>query len=406
MLRHLYLALKTRSNIVVRHLINLAYQLYEYSFGVKSHILRASICHLASFTLITGTFWLHFPRLEAVRICDEQCSLIYVGKDDDENDGTDKLDILQALFPKGYRETDLGRVAVWKLADYSQQWLQENDLVVSRVSRFFPWQIPANYAFDNPLRVNQIVRLNNINSIEDFMSSLDNKKYRQYVHQMLDEHYTTRFTHSLDDLQYFYQHMYLPTTQLRHGKFAVVAPFEALKKVMDRGGVLMMLELEGQEVGGALCLLTRQGDFQGEFLGYLDGSEALVKRHVGLALYWYSIKYAIEQHASAFNFMASVAWVSNGVFFYKQRWGAKVSPEPYVGEKILVRANTLSPFWREHLNQVGFITEADEGFLRVYLDLEEAASESAYECAVKNGLVGIQVVRSGQHQNYLKLPAV
>jgi hypothetical protein len=404
MLRRLYLWSKEKSDVIAQRIINFGHKLYGYASRLRNKTLRVALYRLSRILRNIATLWLHFPRLEVSRIVGNEGSIIYVGKGNDQSDHTDKLDILHALFPAGYEETELSRVAVWKLSHYVLDWMEQNNMVICRVSHFFPWYLPGKFAFDNPLRVNQMLPLEKMASITDFYSALGSRRIRRYIDRMLAENYSVKESRSIDKLRYFYEHMYLPTMQLRHDNRAVIAPFETLSAILENGGILLLLELDGKEVGGVLNISTKDGIFQGEFLGYLDASKDLLNRHIGMAQYWYSIKHAIDIHSKAFNLMASVAWVSNGVFFYKQGWGAWTFAEGYVNEKILFRTNNLTPEWCKHINKLGFITEVNGKFLRVYLEAPEDSLKDAFEDALRNGLNGIQVVTENGHQNYFDPP--
>jgi hypothetical protein len=126
---------------------------------------------------------------------------------------------------------------------------------------------------------------------------------------------------------------------------------------------------------------------------------------VGAAIYWRSIKWAIEQGFKEFNFMGSNAWESDGVFRTKNKWRPKIVDDPWEHSKLIFAANHLSAEWQDHLNQIGFLTCVGGQYLRVYIDTlsppdTPADIEAKKEQALKSGLSGIQVVGRGYIGNY------
>jgi len=100
--------------------------------------------------------------------------------------------------------------------------------------------------------------------------------------------------------------------------------------------------------------------------------------------------------------MESVAWISNGVFYHKQQWGARPQADPYAHEQLLFRADRLSPEWRHKLNKIGFITVAKNRYFQVCIANSEPeySDAAAVSSALKHGLEGIFKIEEGQAHIY------
>jgi regulator of replication initiation timing len=342
---------------------------------------------MGDFTL----FFLQFPRLEVTRIASDAGSIIYVGNQDSYMNT-----LLRVLFPEGYDQTSLERIAVWKLPKETNNWLQNDDLVLTKTSRIFPWHPKTKYSFTNAVSVYQILSLEK--PFDELFSGGENKRLRHQIQRMLRENYQYRISHDEADLHYFYDQIYVPTAHKRHGERAIIMSYDAIKELFQNG-FLVCLSLDNQIVSIDLCVLkdSMVHDLLG---GVLDGDEKWMERAVGIAAYYYVIKTANDLGAKSVNFLASFACVSDGIFQVKQRWGSRVHPFPHVNSTLRIHANQITDLWRTRVNEIGFITSHEERFLRVYLDSPDLLIEDGVRLARKNGLDGIQVVDEKGRQNY------
>ncbi len=392
MLRRFYWAAKAAFNTPLRWVVNRAEWLDELANEMQHPALRRAVQGSARKLGDIGHFLIQLPRLDVVRVTGEPGSVIYVGDAD-----TYKLSLLKALFNNQYEEEFLGRVALWKLPARTHQWLTQTDLVIIRVSRFYPWRIRTTYAFNNALRVYQMVPLDK--APEEMLAGSSRKRLREHVNRINRANITTRPSRSDKDLEFFYHRMYAPTMLTRHTERAVVAPYAALERVY-KTGFLWFLVLDGQDVAASLCYMSRDGRlFTGAYLGYLDGKTERLKQDLGVALYWHSMLKAREQGATTMNIMESVAWVTNGVYSHKQKWGARPHPDPYNHQQLLFRANHLCDAWRVQLNNIGFLTCENGNYMRVYVDESETSAGTLAEDAVRHGLDGIQIVTANGRTN-------
>jgi hypothetical protein len=394
MLRPLYRQIKSIFNRIIQQVINRSYWIAENAEGIQIPIFRQALKDMAKTIGNIGHFLLQFPRMDAVMVTGDIGSVVYVGDSD-----TYKLSLLKALFGDDYKEESLGRIAMWKLATYNNEWLKGNDIIIIRVTRFFPWRIRAPYYVENPLRVYQMISLDK--PPEDMLAGKRNKNLREAVNRLRKVNITTRISHSMDDLRFFYDNMYVPTMHSRHADRTVITPYQTAER-QYKNGYLWFLSLDGHEVAGSLCYVSADNNiFTGSFLGYLDGNTQFLKQDLGTALYWYSMQQAREKGVKMINLLESVAWVSNGVYNYKQKWGAKPHTDPYNHEKILLSTNQLSDEWRLRLNNIGFLASKQEKYMRVYFDEPESSMDGLLEDARTHGLDGVQFVTRDSRKDFL-----
>jgi hypothetical protein len=337
-----------------QRLVNIGHTWADYSYRFENTHLQTSIQKLSKAISNSGKLVVDFPRLDMSVVSGEEGKIVYFGSDD-----SIRLNALGALFPHGFQETRLTRIALWNLHDAVQHWLEEADLVVCHVSHLFPEIAPAPIAFDNPVRVQQIVPLHS--SLDELLKG---RKIRKKVNRFFRQDHNAWLSNAQDDFDYFYYQMYLPTAQRRFGEKCIVQPYTLLLSQFRRGS-LLFLSLDGETVGGSLGDLQNGTAFY-RHNGLLNGEPKWLERGVPTLLYWHALKLGIEQGARQANFMDSNAWCSDGVFEQKRSWGAVAQEDPHMFGKLLFRAKKLSPIWQEKLNKIGFLTQTERGFLRIY----------------------------------------
>lgn len=371
-----------------QRLVNIGHTWADYSYRFENAHLQTSIQKLSKAISNSGKLVVDFPRLDMSIVSGEEGKIVYFGSDD-----SIRLNALGALFPHGFQETRLARIALWNLHDAVQHWLEDADLVVCHVSHLFPGIAPAPIAFDNPVRVQQIVPLRS--SLDELLKG---RTIRKKINRYLRQDYRGWLSNAQNDFDHFYHRMYLPSARRRFGTKCVVQPYTLLLSQF-RSGSLLFLSLDGETVGGSLVHL-QNGTWFDRYSGFLDGEPEMLQRGVSIILYWYSLKLAIERGAARANFIDSNAWCSDGVFEHKRSWGAVVHEDPHMFGKLLFRAKQLSPIWQDKLNKIGFLTQTERGFLRVYHqhdchtpnDIDARLAHAAH-----TGLQGVRLLSPNEH---------
>ncbi len=392
MKKHVYYATMHQVKRAGQGIVNIGHTLTDRSYRFENARLQASIQQLSMAISNSGKLLVDFPRLDASVISGEEGKVIYFGPDDSV-----KLNVLETLFPHGFQDSKLTRVALWNLRDAMQQWLPETDLVVCHVSRLFPGTVPAPIAFDNPIRIHQVVPLRS--SLDELLKG---RTIRKKLNRHLRQDHRGWLSNAQNDFDHFYYRMYLPSAQRRFGPKCVVQPYESLLSWFRRGA-LLSVSLDGETVAGSL-IQPQNGIWFDRYSGFLDGKPEILQLGVSVILYWYSLMLAIEHGARQANFIDSNAWCSDGVFEHKRSWGAVVQEDPYTIGKLLFRAEKLSPTWQEKLNKIGFLTQTEQGFLYVYHQEDHHAPNDIHarlERAAHMGLQGVRLISPNGYADLL-----
>lgn len=129
----------------------------------------------------------------------------------------------------------------------------------------------------------------------------------------------TRGTEAITD---FYHRMYRPHTWRAHGNEAVPHSLETMLSKAPRSDLLLITR-DGQILAGEMIVYEPEGP---HFWcsGVVDGNQDYVKAGALAALYYYRYVYLSEKGYDKVYVGASRAFLRDGVFQYKKKWGMRV----------------------------------------------------------------------------------
>jgi len=170
--------------------------------------------------------------------------------------------------------------------------------------------------------------------------------------------YRCETTSSRAELEHFYDAIYVPYVQFVHGADALVAPRFHVLRQGAKGALIKVLADEETVAAGVV---------------YPDG-EVLVSLWMGIpahrhrepadasvsALYVFLLQYAVEQGYSAVDFAGTRAFLGDGVFRFKRKWGAVVE-DSFSPSSILFRLVSASPQSLAFCRQFPLITRTARG---------------------------------------------
>lgn len=152
------------------------------------------------------------------------------------------------------------------------------------------------------------------------------KKKRQTTNDFTERFgLSYRLSKDMADFDLFYYRMHVPHIRRRYGELAQIDSYEETKKFF-RDGVLLFVTKNDEPVAGALSLV------QGRSLvfrrtGVLDGDETVVRGGAQTALYYFQLKYAVDNGLSMVDTMKTAPFLNDGVFRHKAEWGARALPD-------------------------------------------------------------------------------
>jgi hypothetical protein len=374
--------------------------LFLLSWSVKLPGWSRRVVQSAAY--LTGDLaWLlgNFPRVDAFLLKGAEWQAIFTGS----REGC--LEFRHLLFKDQEVILDvLPRVWVWRLPRQQAAWLDAGiHLVVNEHSRLFPWKPTAAYSFTGPDWIGQIIDIPA--DPEDLLVGRRMRGPRRRIRHAEQNGFSFRHTRAKADFDYYYEHMYLPFVQTRHGEKALTSPYQDIYTRWFKFGGLLLVTRNHQPVAGSLVLFA--GDVsQGIEMGILHNDPQLIYEGINAIMVWSTILWSHQQGARRLDLGASHAWCENGSFDFKALWGARVARRGKITPDWTFSCSQPPESLRQRLNQIGKICRVDGKYYRAYLPgLDESNLEENIQEALQHGLAGIAVVKPGAVQVVTSPPA-
>lgn len=259
--------------------------------------------------------------------------------------------------------------------------IPDSDIVIIGATAADAGQLPADSAFILPMRVHFVVDYDD--SVDNVMARIA-KGERRNFRQRLRQH-TWHLTIDRDPewFDYFYEHIYRATMAARHGARERVETPTSAHECLFREGILFVLSMDGQRVGGHLCHWDRErGVLTSRLLGVRDGDENLYAAGALKVMHSLLIQWAGEHGVRQLDFQGTEPFLSKGTYQLKRLFGTRVTlPPNHFGDKRLwlqVRRDT--PQVRDFLVANPFLSlNRAGGFEAVYFHDDQRASRTDYK---------------------------
>lgn len=205
------------------------------------------------------------------------------------------------------------------------------------------------------------------------------------------QYVVTNDEHAIDT---FYEEMYRPTVQARHGKASIVAPKKHVLKRAQQGKLLQVSK-DGELVIAGVIYPEDDVLF---FLwqGIASKYQKRLPEAAVSALYFFGIRYASDNGIEMVDFAGTRAFLDFGDFRFKRKWGARVD-DSFSPSSILFRPLSNGDSTIAFFEHFPMIVRCDEGLEAVIVKQADAMDadtvtrlDKHYSC---NGLVRKVVIK-------------
>lgn len=289
--------------------------------------------------------------------------------------------------PRGGTPPVQTRLPVSRPALLAGRWLPPADLVAVGCTPAQARRLPDRAALVLPFRLHLVVDLPDGGG--QWRRHVSRRERQWFTAQGKSRDWGLELASDDASFHFFYDRMHLPTMRLRHGGRTRSEGRARAFECLFRGGLLAFATLGGERVSGALCHVDREtGTLTIRLVGVLDGSQQLyddgaLRVHDHLMLDW-----ADRGGLRHVDFGGTEAWVSQGTFQWKRKFGARaaVAPDHLGNLAVWWHARRDTPAVRDFLvaNPVLEQDPADESRLRaVYFHDESrpARYDLSHRCA-------------------------
>ena len=225
---------------------------------------------------------------------------------------------VEKIFGKDVAITKLKRIYLWELKKLADQ----QDSVLIDMYRLF-----ARF-FDNGFLVPPLVRqVLDIDVPEDKLFRINTKNLKKAFK------YDCEVSNNLNDLKFFYEHMYIPHIKKIYGDLASVENFGDIEKIFKKGE-LLFIKLNGEYISAQLSEIEGNNYFLRKN-GVLD--ESFVEEGALVATYYFGILRAKQINAKTVDFGQSRSFLSDGSLRHKSLWGTRICEDKKIKRVIYLR---------------------------------------------------------------------
>lgn len=384
----IYRQLKGKLNYLVGCLINRVDERLRVLEGMPPTFWCNAYRRALSQVATVGWLIQHSPRVDAWRWQDCNWSVVYAGS------SHHMAELQHLLCPQTQPPTLLGRVNIWDLPGKANQWANKADLVVCELNRRQPQRSAAAYSFTMAPWVRMVLDVDR--SPESIVAGM-RPDVRSNWRKTMEKGFVCRYSHDLADFDLFYHSMFLPFIS-RFGERAIIAPYDNMLAEFRQGG-LIIVERDGQPVGGTMCLQT-DSTFYTNWLGIQDGDYGLIRDGAQVAMIWFGINLARQSGCRYYDFGRVLASMQNGMLRFKRAWGAQIRSDHRLHGTWTFFSTNLPVDLRQHLNEQQFLTEIDGKHYIVFLSDSQDLQDSSLigerlNAAQGYGLGGVLIAKCG-----------
>jgi hypothetical protein len=218
--------------------------------------------------------------------------------------------------------------------------------------------------------------------------------------------YRPDFTTTQESIEEFYDTMYLPFVTHKHAEDSIIA---TRRQVIKRAtqGTLLRVTRAGEVVAAGVIYLEQNVLYflwMGIPPSYLDAPpEGAIS-----ALYFFGIQYAFERGCSAVDFTGTRAFLEDGAFRFKRKWGGIIE-DTFSPSSILIAPARLSNQAVRLFENLPILVRGSEGLEAVVVSQDETLEgvtlsrlRKEYACL---GMARLTILKVSGKNETISLPA-
>jgi hypothetical protein len=272
-------------------------------------------------------------------------------------------------------------------------WLRaEADALIVQVPAWLPVRIADDaLVFESPAWVDMVADLPRD---ADHVLAERGRSTRQRIRALERKGLTPVLTQDESRLRAFFDEMYEPWIAHRFGSTATRSSFEQCRWWFDRGGLMEVRDgPSGPALAAQLMAFVGATCLHGEIGVVREAMEEVERTHVMKFLTWATLVGATERGCRIVNFGGTRGCMSDGVFVYKARWGARAVPASRIISKWVVAVGERSGTALRWIDEMAFLTTRHGQVLRVVAD----ETAPPLEDVVAGSVQGIDRLTHAQH---------
>jgi hypothetical protein len=230
------------------------------------------------------------------------------------------------------------------------------DLVVAHVDQWVASRVDAGAFLRVPHRIAAVLAVpENIRSLAVHRSSLG-----QDFRLVRNHGFSAQLGTAAGDVAWFYEHLYRPTVEHRHGGLAVLKTLPAVEHAVRLGG-LLWIEQHGERVGG-IVFRRRGPQVELYAMGQIPAEDGRPRPGCDAASYFHIVETARSLGCVEVDFGGCRPSLDDGGLRYKRKWGMHVAENRGTYHDLLVRWTRVTPAVAGLLDRTSLVFRHDGGF--------------------------------------------
>jgi hypothetical protein len=246
--------------------------------------------------------------------------------------------IVNLVFGDQYDEIDLGKQWLHNVFRIAKQNIQDCSMMVIEVPERLHKLLKRKKDFYIPLWVRGEV---------DIPLTVSNRSVKSDLRKIRKNNLELEVTTEKSQFDKFYNDMYLPYMNHRHGIRNVAENYDGLMRYWESGTCeLLLIKKKNEHIGGQL-LVYEENCPRLLVLGIKDGNPCYLKCGAGAAGYYLASSYLAEQGHRSVHLGSSRPFLKDGVLQFKKRRGLRLTTKTKKGflVKPLSPSNGLKGFF-------------------------------------------------------------
>jgi len=193
-------------------------------------------------------------------------------------------------------------------------------------------------------------------------------------------------------IEYFYDNLYLPYLSQRFGDTFDVIDRDWLISVGGAGGLLRILD--GDRVIAGVVIHYGEDYLDWIWTGALTGEDTEQENGAFSTLYYHSMKYAHDKGFPTIKLNNSRAFLNDGLYRYKRKWGAQISKSRSSDTELLLDFDFRSKLTQHWLESTPFLTERGGSFYANIFCFRQRTNDdivNQIQSLISPGITGINI---------------
>ncbi len=222
--------------------------------------------------------------------------------------------IMQSTALDDQEVEEKGKVFLWDVRRLTRD-CNGIDLIIFETNRVLASRAQRDGYFVIPDWVRFFMRVPD--SMEEYLKNT--RGIRSDLRMVRRHKYTCEVSHDPGELTLFYNDMYVPYISRRFSRLSYIHDNSFLKRLLKTGAILFV-KSQNEYAAGQFLIFSDQ-TLWAKWLGIKDGNEKYLKKAVIGAINYFAIQWAIDKKFKNIDFGLCRAFLSDGVFRYKRKWG-------------------------------------------------------------------------------------